>query len=276
MSTKPPQRSSGAVIIALVLAAAGLVMALVFPRSDAPALPAEVAAAVAEHPAPIVLVTHHVAYRALRTHPDLASRPVALLSSWPPSSLVLSYRDDAVRFADAGMTRVSGQDGWAFWEPATLNALPIFDLARVETLDAQGQATPCPRDDAGFARCGEPDWMRPGPRQVEVDGERVTCNWAHPLPRRTLRIAYPEMPTRDDQGRTLTLLTGLRDSSVGTGVPVEVSVTWGEGQLHHTHRDRRGWQALPLPDDADTAALTLDIFATNPGRRHFCYRFEYR
>lgn len=276
MSTEPPQRSPGTATLALVLAAAGLVMALVFPRSDAPALPAEVAAALAEHPAQIVLVTHHVAYRALRTHPDLATRPVALLSSWPPSSLVLSYLDDAERFVNAGMIRVSAQEGWVVWEPATLNALPIFDLARVETLDARGQVTSCPRDDAGFARCGEPDWMRPGPRQVEVDGERVTCTWAHPLPGSTLRIAYPEMPTRDDQGRTLTLLTGLRDSSVGTRVPVEVNVTWGEAQLRHTHRDRRGWQALPLPADSEAAALTLEIFATNPGRRHFCYRFEYR
>ncbi|RVU44186.1 hypothetical protein EA187_11615 [Lujinxingia sediminis] len=276
MSTDAPQRSSRIAILALILAAAGFAMALLFPRDHAPPLPQELAGMLAEHPAPIVLATHHVAYRALRTDEDVAMRPVALLSSWPPSSLVLSYRDEAERFERAGMTRAATQDGWTIWEPATLSTLPLFDLARVETMDARSKATPCPRDDAGFARCGEPDWMRPGPREVEIDGVSATCNWAHPLPGKTLRITYPEMPTRDDQGRTLTLLTGLRDSSVGTRVPVEVRVTWGEVQLHHTHHDRRGWQVLPLQTERETASLRLDITATEPGRRHFCYRFEYR
>ncbi|TXD38618.1 hypothetical protein FRC98_06975 [Lujinxingia vulgaris] len=276
MSTDSPPQASRIARYGLIIAAAALVFALLGSRDDTVALPQEVAQVVAEHPASIVLVTHHVAYRALREHPSFATRPVALLSSWPPSSLVVSYDEAPQRFEDADMKSVITQDDWVVWEPATLTTLPLFDLASVETIDAKNHVAPCPRDDAGFARCGEPDWMRPGLRDVEVDGTHTTCTWAHPLPDKRLRVSYPQVRPRDDKGRTLTLLTGLRDSSVGTGAPVEVSARLGDDVLNHTHRDSRGWQALPLPSANQDLPLTLEISSPNPGRRHFCYRFEYR
>lgn len=118
--------------------------------------------------------------------------------------------------------------------------------------------------------------MRPGLRDVEVSGSPTQCTWAHPLPGRTLRITYPDIRTTDDEGRSLTLLTGLRDNSVGTRVPVDVEVLLGERALAHSHRDRRGWQALALPASEEPRPLTLEIASRDPGRRHFCFRFEYR
>ncbi|WP_146618277.1 hypothetical protein [Lujinxingia litoralis] len=221
-------------------------------------------------------MTDHQAFRALRQHPELAHRPVALLSSWPPPSLTLSGANDRTRFERAEMTPLHASNDWILWEPTELLPLPLFGLASVHTLAADGQKETCPRDDAGFALCGDARWMRPGPMEVEVGGRSSECIWAHPLPGRTLRITYPQVQARDERGRMLTLLTGLRDSSVGGGVPVDVSVQIGDQTLTHTHRDKRGWQALELPGVEAPSELTLEISSDNPGRRHFCYQFEYR
>ncbi len=115
--------------------------------------------------------------------------------------------------------------------------------------------------------CGSAGWQVVEPTTRTIAGRSQDCIWAHPIANSRLIIEYPAVA-----GGPWRVQFGLVDAAVGTGTPVKTRVQWAGETFEHTHPDRRGFTSLNLPAHEEIGPLTLEIWAENVGRRHFCYR----
>lgn len=225
---------------------------------------------------PFIFAYDPVALATLEEHRHDIKPKVFPLRNWPPEGPVLVSGSPRRGLIDANLERHHDEGSWSVWLPGDFVPLPFFGLASVEIQGPNGRTLPCPRDLQGAHRCGDSGWTHMRMRPTTVDGERETCIWAHPLEDMILRFRFPNVSGIGPDGQRLWLESGLRDVSVGTGAPVDFRIRLGDEVITHRHRDQRGWQAVELPGVETPSELIVEISADRPGRRHLCYRFDFR
>ncbi len=226
----------------------------------------------------VVLADSPVALAALEEvqESDEIGRSVIPLASWPPHAPLVGHDVDHRAMEAQGMELRVDEEPWSLWWPRNYAPLPFLGRATVEVVDDEGVARECPRDADGGFRCGDAGWMRMRNRTVTIDRVRETCIWAHPIQGRTVRFRFPDAIARDGQERALFLETALRDAAVGGGGAVDFRVRFGEEDRTHRHRDRRGGQSMEVPFAEGPEELIVEVSAERAGRRHTCFRFEFR
>lgn len=227
----------------------------------------------------LLFAEDHLAMAAIEDLGEDFSKEVRGLPGWPPPGPTLSFDASTRQMTAAGMELLFEEGPFSLWLPRQDLRLPHFALARVDRIGPEGEST-CRRKSRGSFQCGDAPWTRIGKRTLTIQGRNEECIWAHPLRDETLRITYPNVRSRyrvhSEEVDILVLRTALRDSAVGTGVPVEITVQYGEETRHFRHPDLRGWQEFVIPDAEEELDLELSISAREIGRRHLCYRFEMR
>jgi hypothetical protein len=224
----------------------------------------------------VVLADGPIALSALEMHRHELTAVPTPLSSWPPHGPLLVYDGNHRMLQYYSMELRVDEGEWTLWWPRNYLPLPYFGAAVVELVDREGMVRLCPRDAEGGHRCGDASWMRMRQRTVTVDRERETCIWAHPIEAQVLRYRFPEVVSTSGDGRVLWMETALRDAAVGGGGGVDFRVTLDGESVTHRHQDRRGWQRVQVPSSNRPGELTVEVLASRTGRRHTCFRFEFR
>ena len=224
---------------------------------------------------PVILADDPVSLAALEARQSELRAAVRPVSSWPAQAPLFTFGPVPAIYTDYFETTYD-ESVWTLWHPLDMEPLPVFDTASVELIDAQGDSQMCPRDADGAHQCGDASWTRIQRRTLTIGGERERCIWAHPIQDKTLRIRFSDVPAVDATGKRLRLETGLSDSAVGTGVPVDFRVRVDTRSVSHRHADRRGWQSVLLPTLTEPSDLVIDVSSSDVGRRHICFRFDLR
>ena len=225
---------------------------------------------------PVIFALDPVSLAALEKRRHDLQPSILPLTTWPPEGPVLAFDASQPRLVAASMERRLDKGIWTLWIPRGFAPLPFFGLATVELEGADGKIEICTPDVQGGHQCGDAGWTRMRRRDVTIDGESQTCIWAHPIAEKTLRFRFPDVTHHGRNGDELWIDTALRDSSVGTRANVDMTIRLGEDSVTHRHRDRRGWQHVKVPRSLESQELVIEISADEPGRRHFCYRFDFR
>lgn len=267
------ERNTVFVLAALILT--GIVSIAFFNLDRHPAFPApsdEFVDAIEDTNAALVLADDPVSLAVLEQRQSEISAAIRPVTSWPPKAKVVTFGAVPDRFRDH-FEPVIEESVWTLWKPQNRERTPVFATATVEVEDRAGRTRRCPREPDGAHQCGDAGWTRIGTRQLTVDGQREECIWAHPIDGKTLRIHYPDLTVPvGDEG--LEFRTALRDAAVGIGTDVDFEIHVGDDTTSHRHIDRIGWQSTPLPAVDKPRPLTVEVTASEVGRRHVCFGFE--
>ena len=158
--------------------------------------------------------------------------------------------------------------------------LPSLLQATVTTapIAKPDETRPCPRLSPGHFSCDKPSWAAVQSREVLVNGEKVSCIWAHPLQGRITTITYPDIAST---GATpLSLEVAFHDNvTKDPARSIPITLTHGTQRARHIARsNKKGWQIFPveLMKEDTSHPLVLTLQANQPGRHQLCYRFQKR
>jgi hypothetical protein len=148
-----------------------------------------------------------------------------------------------------------------------------YDLARarVAIRHPDGRMEPCDErtpDGKGW-QCPQVPYLRIERTMMIVDGRFHGCITAHPPPRGTLHIEWPEALLR----RSLVLGAGISDETHagGFGAPVEVAVFVDEERRNTLSvPNGRQWVERVIETNPGPHRLRIEISATDPSRRWLC------
>lgn len=121
---------------------------------------------------------------------------------------------------------------------------------------------------------GLPEWNYVGATELEVDGQRQSCLWAHPRTGSPLVIEVPLAKFALGAG-PLSLGHALTDSAAAVAGGAEINIeVLADGQPvgRFVQKNQRGYTLDPLPIPAPNSVHSLQIRVSCPrdGARHFC------
>lgn len=157
---------------------------------------------------------------------------------------------------------------------ATVIWPPSIDLAKVYLERSPGKLTPCPKSGREKHQCDSPGWAYVGTKtDMQVQGKRTRCIWAHPIKGATTHIRYPKLEASTSKPNARKARFALDDRAITKdGAPVKITWSLDQEGGEHVHPNQQGWSEITLP--ADAGALQLSISAADVGRRHFCFELR--
>ncbi len=280
MSSDPSKLSEerNTIFVLTALLLTGIVSISFYNLDRHPAFPPpsdELIDAVERADSPVIFADDPVSLAVLEGRQSKLSTSTRPLSLWPAQAPLMTFGPVSDNYGDH-YEMYFEESVWKLWRAIDVEPTPIFETVTVEVEDEEGMTRGCRRDADGAHQCGDASWTRIEHRTLTIDGERERCIWAHPIPDKTLRLRFGDVPTIDESKGRLHLLSGLSDSAVGTGQPVDFDIHIGDRSLSHRHSDQRGWQSVILPTVADPSELQVEVSASDVGRRHICFRFDLR
>ncbi len=168
---------------------------------------------------------------------------------------------------------------WKKLEFPNHNTLPQLSQAHVSlrsTKTPEKSPPTCKKSGLDKFSCAPNSWAFVGPKELTVQGKKVTCTWAHPLKGKTTHIEYPNVKPPKDNSKQLVVQVAFNDPI--TNDPYSpVSFEISHGSMDKTllaKNTTRGWQSIPLEFQQEEAPLHIHISAQKSGRHHLCYRFQ--